>query len=540
MNTRPCWALSCPLSRCWVVLATLLCFLFPLVARAQQPAPDTWQEAKARGTLLWGADQEGGAPYIFPSEENADVMIGFEVDMAVKMSEYLGMKVEFQQSQWDALPSMLQAKKVDIVMNGYEWMPDRAQDMGVTIPYYVYALQLLVHQKGPIQGWDDLQKPKADGSKWRAGVLSGSAAEEYLSTFEHVDLASYDGVTDSMREVETGKLDLTLQDTPIASFYAKDFPQIRFAGDPVSPGYYVIYVRKGDNALLQKLNEAIIVMFRSGDLERIYTRYGMWNKDQEILKQIVENGKFYGYNAILEAQTEEKVGASVTAEEVKEEEEGSRIDKIKEYAGYLVTAAGMTVLLSAISFPLAIIIGMAIAVGRLYGPVWIQVPLAAYVEGLRGTPLMLQLYFIFYFLPELGIAIPAFTTAIIGLAVNYSAYESEIYRAGLQAIPPGQMEAALSLGMSRGQALRRIVVPQAFRIVIPPVVNDFIAMFKDTSVCSVVTIVELTKRFSILSRNNVQSLVELMVLTGILYMLMSYPMSLLARRLEKTLARESA
>jgi polar amino acid transport system substrate-binding protein len=126
----------------------------------------------------------------------------------------------------------------------------------------------------------------------------------------------------------------------------------------------------------------------------------------------------------------------------------------------------------------------------------------------------------------------------LGLAINYSAYESEIYRAGLQAIPPGQLEAALSLGMSRPQAVRRIVVPQAFRIVIPPMVNDFIAMFKDTSVCSVVTLVELTKRFSVLSRNHVADLVTLMVLTGLLYLAMSYPMSLLARRIERTLAHE--
>ena len=126
----------------------------------------------------------------------------------------------------------------------------------------------------------------------------------------------------------------------------------------------------------------------------------------------------------------------------------------------------------------------------------------------------------------------------MGLGLNYSAYESEIYRAGLQAIPPGQMEAALSLGMSKPMALRRIIVPQAFRIVIPPVVNDFIAMFKDTSVCSVVTIVELTKRFSVLSRNNVSDLVVLMGLTGLLYLLMSYPMSLLARRIEKQLGNE--
>src|SRR5262249_6363254 len=119
-------------------------------------------------------------------------------------------------------------------------------------------------------------------------------------------------------------------------------------------------------------------------------------------------------------------------------------------------------------------------------------------------------------------------------AMNYSAYESEIYRAGLQAIPRGQMEAALSLGMSRPVALRRIVIPQAARIVIPPVVNDFIALFKDTSVCSVVTLVELTKRFSVLSQST-QATAELMILTALLYMLMSTPLTLLSRRLERRL-----
>ena len=212
--------------------------------------------------------------------------------------------------------------------------------------------------------------------------------------------------------------------------------------------------------------------------------------------------------------------------------------KVGTYARILGASAGMTIFLSLTSFPLAIALGLLIAVGRLYGPSWLKLPLTGYVEFLRGTPLMLQLYFIFYFLPELGITIPAIPTAILGLAINYSAYESEIYRAGLQAIPHGQMEASLSLGMSRGQALKRIIVPQAFRIVIPPVVNDFIAMFKDTSVCSVVTIVELTKQFSVLSRNNVSDLVVLMALTGLFYLLMSYPMSLVARRIEKRLGNE--
>jgi polar amino acid transport system substrate-binding protein len=207
---------------------------------------------------------------------------------------------------------------------------------------------------------------------------------------------------------------------------------------------------------------------------------------------------------------------------------------VEQYFPTLVKAAGMTVVLALVSFPLAILLGLLVALGRLYGPTWLRLPLSLYVEVLRGTPLMLQLYFIFFLLPEVGINVPAFATAVIGLAVNYSAYESEIYRAGLQSIPQGQMEAALSLGMSRPLALRRVIVPQAVRVVIPPVVNDFIALFKDTSVCSVVTIIELTKRFTVLSMNT-QAIIEMMAMTCVLYLLMSYPLSLLSRAVERRL-----
>jgi polar amino acid transport system substrate-binding protein len=127
---------------------------------------------------------------------------------------------------------------------------------------------------------------------------------------------------------------------------------------------------------------------------------------------------------------------------------------------------------------------------------------------------------------------------VAGLAINYSAYEAEIYRAGLQAIPKGQMEAALSLGMTRNLALRRIIIPQATRIVIPPVTNDFIALFKDTAVCSVITVVELSKEYYIQARNT-GAIVELGILTAVLYLGMSYPLSLLAGRLERQHGKES-
>jgi polar amino acid transport system substrate-binding protein len=526
-------------------LARLLA-IFALLLAAPAAA-DTLDQVRAAGKLVWGADQEGGGPYVYPRDDDPNQVTGFEVELAKLLADYLKVKPEFYQGNWDKLPDLLRADKFDIVLNGYEWTPERADAMDASIPYYVYGLQLLVAKDdASLNTWDDLVKPRPDGSKRRIGVLTGSASDIYMSKFcagEKCEVERYDGSTDTMRETETGKLDGTLQDTPIASFYRPRFAKLRPLGPPVAPGYYVIYVRKGERALVEAINEAIILMVRNGSLQRIYEKYGMWDDNQKQLQQIAETGRFYGYMKAVRVALEPDAktpaagalagatGAMPTQDKVELSVRKSGWDVVRSYGTVLVESAGMTVVLALLSFPLAILAGLLIAVGRLYGPVWVRAPLTAYVEFLRGTPLMLQLYFIVFFLPELGVNIPAFTTAILGLAVNYSAYESEIYRAGLQAIPFGQMEAALSLGMSRGMAIRRIIVPQAVRIVIPPVVNDFIALFKDTSVCSVVTIIELTKRFSVLSMST-QATIELMGMTALLYLAMSYPMSLAARRIE--------
>ncbi len=198
-----------------------------------------------------------------------------------------------------------------------------------------------------------------------------------------------------------------------------------------------------------------------------------------------------------------------------------------KYRSYLLEAAFVTLALSVTSMPLAMVLGLLIAVGRLYGPRLLQALLQGYVELIRGTPLMLQLFVLFYLLK-----LPPWVAGIAGLAINYAAYEAEIYRAGLQAIPAGQMEAALALGMSRPLALRRVIIPQAVRIVIPPVTNDFIALFKDTSVCSVITLVELTKQYSILA-NSTGGAIEFALAVAVLYMIMSVPLSWFSRWSER-------
>jgi polar amino acid transport system substrate-binding protein len=157
--------------------------------------------------------------------------------------------------------------------------------------------------------------------------------------------------------------------------------------------------------------------------------------------------------------------------------------------------------------------------------------LTAYVEITRGTPILLQLFVLYYGLAT-AIRLPAFVAAFLGLALNYAAYESEIYRSALEAIGRGQLEAARTLGFSEWQILRLIRGPQAFRIALAPMTNDFVALLKDSSLVSVLTVVELTKQTQIFA-TNLGSWALPGALCASLYLAMSLPLSALARRLEQ-------
>ena len=291
-----------------------------------------------------------------------------------------------------------------------------------------------------------------------------------------------------------------------------------------------MFVRQGEHRLRDALSDGVAALHRDGTLSAILRRSGIDDDAQRGLVPLVDRAPPEG--PTLPASTPTPPVPSADRVELGERKRG--LEVVRAYGAVLVQSAGLTVALSALAFPIAAVLGLLVAIGRRFGPRAVAWPLAAYVEIVRGTPLMLQLYALFFLLPELGIVLPAFVTGVVGLGLNYAAYEAEIYRAGLDAVPAGQLEAALSLGMTRAQALRRVVVPQAIRLVIPPVVNDFIALFKDTSVVSVITLVELTKRFSVLSMST-QATFELMAITAALYLIMSYPLSLAARRLERRL-----
>jgi polar amino acid transport system substrate-binding protein len=489
--------------RCWLAAVVWLLAAVPGAGLAAE-----LDEVLARGELVWAADQEGGGPHVFVDPDDPTRLIGFEVELAALVAGELGVKARFQQGQWDRLPLLL-GRAADCVVNGFESTPQRARDWRCSRPYFAYALQLVARRDSALDSLEALAKAGPRGP-WRIGVLTGSAAEIEMRRRSDlaIEVVGYDGTVDCLEQVRGRVLDAGLMDDCIASFNADRFGELRGVGRPFAGGTYTILTAPDTPRLSAAIDEALGKLITDGRLKALYDRWDLAGRQQMLLLR--------------------------DAAEVPPAPRGSLADLIRGALPLLLSSAGMTILLSVASFPLAILIGLSVAVGRLHGPAWLRPFLACYVEILRGTPLMLQLYALFFLLPKAGLALPALVAAILGLALNYSAYESEIYRAGLKAVPVGQFEAALALGMTKWQCLRHVLVPQAVRIVMPPVTSDFIALFKDTSVCSAITVIELTKRYSVLALSTGR-IAELAIVTALLYLAMSWPLSLLSRWFERRL-----
>ena len=478
-------------------------WLLTVFAATQLVHADTLQRIKQDGVLKWGADAEGGAPYVFPDPNQPDQLIGFEVEIADALAKKLGVRAQMVQNQWDVLVPALQRGNFDIVLNGLEITDEHRAQIAMSVPYYVYSQQIITKKD------NDSLTNMASLKGHAVGTLSGTVAQRLLDQAGGVDVRVYPGQVEPFRDLNNGRIDAVMLDLPIAVYYLTKEPNLKRSGEPFAPGYYGVGIRKEDETLLLALNKAIAELQGDGTLEKIYRKWDLWDKNQLLIsdykpKQVAQQKVFSSWR------------------------------NWRTYLPLLLKSALVTIELSLLGMTLAILLGLALALVRLYGIPPLRWLTIAYIEGVRGTPLLIQLYLIYYGLPTIGIYLNAFVAAVLGLGLNYAAYEAENYRAGIQAIPRGQMEAALSLGMGRWLALRTIIIPQAIRIVIPPVTNDFIALFKDSSLVSVITMVELTKEYGLLALTT-YDFIGLGLMTAAIYFVLSYPISILARHLERKL-----
>ena len=203
-----------------------------------------------------------------------------------------------------------------------------------------------------------------------------------------------------------------------------------------------------------------------------------------------------------------------------------------EYLPDLLYGALISVELTLSVMALSLVFGLIVALARLTRIRPVRTVATVYIEIIRGTPALLQLFYIYFVLPAFGIKLHPFTAGVVGLTLNYSAYLSEVYRAGIQAVAKGQLEAAQALGMSRTLMMRLIILPQAIRIIVPPLGNYFISLFKDTALASLITVRELIFTGQIIAATNFQFF-AIFTIIGVIYLAISYPGSLGVQYLER-------
>lgn len=442
--------------------------------------------------LRWGGDVQGGAPYVFQDPSDPEKLIGFEVELAEALAKRMGRTQRFVQTDWSTLMPGLDRGTFDIVMNGLEATQSRRDVAILTRPYFRFDLVLSVR--------------KLSGGKppVTIGVLESSLAAEQVAANPAWQVRLYQGVEEPYADLVRGRIDGVLMDSIIEAIYGRA-PTITIANPRYTSGTYVIACKKTNVALCNEVDAALGDTIKDGTLRTILSKWKLWNDAQLTLDTpIVEHA-------------EPTRAHTFTA----------------QHLWLFVKAAGMTLFLSVLAMALAMSWGLVLAAARSFGPWFLRVPASVIVETFRGTPVLLQLYVIYFGLAPL-LTLSPLLASVLTLGLNYGAYEAEIYRGGLNAVPEKQWDAGLVLGLTRAQTFQHVVLPQAIRIALPGMANDFVALLKDSAFVSVITVVELTKQMSI-TAVDVRGWLVPGAVCAFLYMAMSLPASRASRWLERRL-----
>ena len=504
------------------IALTLSAVLVTLSSAGRSRAGELERELRKPSELSWGGDLQGGAPYVFEDETQPGKIRGFEVDIAEALARRLGLEARFAQNDWSNLVPALERGDFDIALNGLEDTRERRERILLSEPYFVYGETLALRKGAPASSLEAL-------SGRRVATLNQTFAHDFLKT-RGVEIVLYEGQQEPYADLAQGRVDAVLLDHVIADVYGCPLPEVRCLPEDVARGTYVIGIAKGRAALKRAIDDALAAMRRDGELERVLRTWKLWDERQLTLASTSSVASATSSPSPLPST------APGSAARPPLETPSQRGFDAVQLALFL-QGAGATIAISLGAFALALPFGLLLAVARAFGGTALRVAATAYIELFRGTPVLLQLYVLYFGLAPI-VKFDAWQAAVLGLGLNYAAYEAEVHRGALMALPRGQSEAARALGLTRLQTLRHVLVPQAFTNALPAVTNDFIALLKDSSLVSVITVVELTKRMTI-SAVDLRDWLVPGVACAALYLAMSLPLARLSRHLERRLAHDS-
>src|SRR5262245_1347784 len=357
--------------------------------------------------LRWGGDAEGGSPVVEADPKDPSRVVGFEVDIAQLLAEGLGRTPRFIQTGFTTIDASVARGDFDIGLSGIEDSYARRIRLAVTVPYYRFR-EILTVRAADAPRFRSL----ADLRGRRVATLAATLAFDLLTAAEKehgLIVVPYEDDVHPYTDLTVGRVDAVLLDEVLAERGVRRHPGLTNQPASVGVGYYVGILAPENTALRNRIDAILKQAMRDGRLEAIFRRWKMWNDDQQAL-----------YRRVTADDSGSAPQPQSTAATL------SVWDATRRYFPSLLTATVITLALSVLSMALAIVVGILIASGRVYGPSPVKAVLTGWVELIRGTPLLLQLFVIYYGLATV-VQLPAFLAALIGFGLNYCAYGSELY-----------------------------------------------------------------------------------------------------------------
>lgn len=432
-------------------------------------------------------------PFEFQNENNE--YVGIDIDLLDQIAKDQGFTVDLRPVGFDSAIQGVQADQLDGMIAGMSITDERKQKFDFSDPYYEGGIQMAVASDNKdITSYEDL-KGKTVGAK--VGTESANFLEKNKTKYGY-DIKLYDAADTLYGSLKNGTLQAIFDDEPVLGYAINNGEKFKFVGKGEAGSAYGFAVKKGQNPeLIEKFNAGLKKAKEDGTYDKIVAKY------------------------------------ISTGEKKASKEDGSITGFLKNNGGVLLNGLWKTMLLVLISFALALVIGVVFGLFSVSPLKWVRMIASIYVDLIRGIPMMVLAYFIFYGLPGLiGFTIPDFIAGIITLTLNASAYIAEIVRGGINAVPVGQMEASRSLGLSYGKTMQKIILPQAIRIMVPSFVNQFVITLKDTTIISVIGVIELLQTGKIIvARTGDGALVYAVI--GIMYLIVITALTKLAKVLEK-------
>ncbi|WP_207940269.1 amino acid ABC transporter amino acid-binding/permease [Enterococcus sp. DIV2402] len=440
------------------------------------------------------ASDSAFAPFEFQDENNQ--YIGIDVDLLNRAAELQGFNIRFNHIGFSGAVQAVEGNQADAMIAGMSITEQRKESFDFSEPYFESGIQLAVKTgTTDITAYEDLDG-KTVGAK--VGTESADFLEKNKDKYGY-NLKYYDAADQLYDAVRVGAIDALMDDYPVIGYAIAQGQELETPIDRESGGEYGFAVKKGQNPeLLEMFNEALAEMKRTGEYDEIVSRY-------------IQDGK--------------KAESSVN--------ESTFTGLIKNNYKVLLTGLGKTIALALISFALALVVGVIFGLFSVAPIKGLRVFASIYVDIIRGIPMMVLAFFIFFGLSDaIGVTIPDFAAGVITLTLNASAYIAEIVRGGINAVPKGQMEASRSLGLSYLRTMQKIILPQAIRIMIPSFVNQFVISLKDTTIISVIGVVELLQTGKIIVARTMQSTYVYLII-AIMYLIVITALTKFAKVLEK-------